>query len=260
MNLRFFVSSMTVTCFAFVGMANIASAQHSDIEFGYDNIGNPGGFIIENDEVTSDGIQFFESGFEIFDPIGSPGNYASDEPGYENSIDEGLLVGSGHQIWINVLDASQHSQFGQGYINFYNPLTDSLEANGRLGISDNTAGTEDLILFGTGIESGPNPQFLALGGDDQTIGDQHLDFDLLDDGTAPLGAYGVLLQLQSDFNGDGVFELSSDPYWVIFNRGLDERVFDENALAAFGAQEGVPEPSSAVLLATASLLLVRRRR
>ena len=258
-NIRFIFSALAVTSFALVGMVNVSSAQHSDIEFGYDDIGNPGGFIIENDEVTNDGIQFFESEFEMLDPMGDPGNYSSDEPGYENAPDEGLLVGTGHQIWINVLDASQHSQYGQGYINFYNPMTDALEANGRISIMDNTASTADLLLFGTGVESGPNPQFLAIGGADQTVGDVHVDFDLLDDATAPVGAYGLLLQLQSDFDGDGVFEISSDPYWVIFNRGLDEAVFDEFALAAFGAEE-VPEPSSAILLSAGALVLLRRRR
>lgn len=245
------------TGFVVAGMVSVSDAQHSDIEFGYDNIGNPGGFIIENDEFTSDGFQFFESAFEEGDPVGDPGNYFTDEPGYENAPDEGLIVGTGHQIWVNVLDASQHSQFGQGYVNFYNPTSDALESGGRISIFDNTASTADLILFGTEIESGPNPQFLAVGGADQTVGDVHLEFDLLDDET--IGAYGLLLQLQSDFDGDGVFEISSDPYWVIFNRGLDEDVFDEFALSSFGVSE-VPEPSSAILLSVGALALVRRRR
>jgi hypothetical protein len=231
-------------------------AQHSDIEFGYDDVSNPASFIIESDNFTSDNFLLFESEMEERDPFDA-GNFSSDEPGFTTNDAEDLLVNAGDQVFLEVLDASQYSDFGVGFVNYYNPTTNSLEALGRLAINDNSDSTADLVLNGASVESGPNPQFLGLGDDDGDIHD-HVVIDLLDDATAPEGAYGLLLQLRSDFaTGDGDFDLDSDPFWIVWNHGMDDSDFDSLALPAFGA---VPEPSSACMLGLGVVTLVIRRR
>ena len=251
-----FAFSLTVAIIAVGLLPQCIAAQHSDIEFGYDNTTSPTGFVIEQDNMTTDGIQFFEAEFDEF-----AGDYFSDDPGFVTNDAEGLLVNSGDDIWVNFLDASTNSAFGVGFLNYYNPVTDSLEAIGRLSVSDNAgAGTDDLILAGASIESGVNPQFLGTGDVDGDIHD-HISFDLLDDATAPDGAYGVLVQLQADFDTpDGNMDLSSAPFWIIYNKNMTESDFEENALPAFGVAP-IPEPGSVLFLGLgATVLLIRRRR
>ena len=251
------------TLLALAMMTATAHAQHGhagDVEFGYDDLSNPTGFDIERDEFTTEGYLFFESEMEELDPFNS-GDYSSDEPGFTTASAEGLLVNEGDQIWLNALDASSYSTFGVGYVNFYNPLTDSLEAAGRMGIYDNSSSTADLVLDGTSVESGVNPQFIGLADEDGDVHD-HLIVDLLDDATAPEGAYGLLFTMQSDFaTGDGNMDLDSDPFWIIWNHGMSDEDFDDLALAKFGVS-AVPEPTSFCVfgLGAAGLLLRRRKR
>jgi hypothetical protein len=238
---------------------SLFAQEHSDIDFGYDSQMNPMSLIIEGDEFTTDGILLFESAMEVLDPF-NPDDFSSDEPGFATNPSDPLLVNEDDQIFLNILDASTASSFGVGYVNYYNPDTDSLEAQGRLGIYDNSASTMDLILNGGSIESGLNPQFLGLGDEDGDVHD-HIIVDLLDDSSAPNGAYGVLFQLQSDFAAaDGTMDLTSDPFWIVWNHGMDEEDFDSQALARFGFSS-VPEPGSVSLLGLGfAAFLVRRRR
>ena len=209
-------------------------AQHAgDVEFGYDGLSSPSSFVIEATDFTTDGIIYFESEMEELDPF-FPGDFSSDEPGFTTNESEDLLVNPGDQIWLNALDASAHSLFGVGYVNYYNPSTDSLEVLGRIGIYDNSGSTADLRLDGDSIESGINPQFIGLGDADGDVHD-HLIIDLLDDSSAPIGAYGIMFQLQSNFQkSDGTMNLSSEPFWIILNHGMSETDFDTLALPKFG--------------------------
>lgn len=245
-----------------VGLAMMSSnlfAQHAgDVEFGYDSLSNPTSFVIEANDLTSDGFLYFESEMEELDPF-NPGNFSSDEPGFTTNGGEGLLVNQDDQIWLNALDASMHSSFGVGYVNYYDPTSDSLSARGRLGIYDNSGSTDDLILDGGMIESGINPQFIGLGDIDGDVHD-HLTVDLMDDSTAPLGAYGMMFQLQSDFStADGTIDLGSGPFWIVWNHGMSESDFDSRALPSFGVSS-VPEPGSVSLLAVGMTALILRRR
>lgn len=220
---------------------------HSDIEFGYDNLANPTAFDIEGTAFTTEGFLFFEAGMAEFDPF-TPGNFGSDEPGFTTNAAEGLLVNSGDAIYLRVLDASVYSNFGVGYVNFFNPTTNLMEASAsrRLLAEQNSGSLTDLTFNGLAIESGDNPLFLGLGDVDGDIHD-HIFFDLLDDESAPFGAYGILVQLEADFGSNGLngTEMNSDKFWMIWNHGMDEGDFDTRALAAFGA---VPEPGTGLAL------------
>lgn len=208
-------------------------AQHSDAEFGYDNTVSPTGFEIEGDVFTQEGILVIESSMEELDPF-TPGDFSADQPGFATNDAEDLLVNSGDSIWISTLDASVDSAFGVGYVNFYNPVSNALEATGRIALEDNTASTLDLVLNADAIESGVNLQFIDVADAGGNIHD-HVVFDLLDDATAPIGAYGVLVQLHSDFGPiDGDIELSSEPFWIVFNHGMTEADFEDFALPKFG--------------------------
>ena len=94
----------------------------------------------------------------------------------------------------------------------------------------------------------------------------HLNFAFAADADTPSEfAVGLLLQFEADLAsvaGDGI-DVVSDPFFVVFNNGLSEEVFETQALPAFGVTESasVPEPTSGILLATiGSAILTRRRR
>ena len=255
MKFRVFVS--TIAC-ALVSTS--VFAQHAgDVEFGYDDLSAPSAFVIEASDFTTEGILYFESEMEELDPFNA-GDFSSDEPGFTANPGEGLLVNPSDQIFLNALDASTISSFGVGYVNYYNPTTDALEVFGRIGIYDNSAATSDLILDGGSIVSGDNPGFIGLGDSGGDVHD-HLIVDLLDDATSPFGAYGILFQLQSDFaTADGNMDLSSDPFWIVWNHGMSESDFDSRALPRFGVSS-VPEPGSIGILAFGiGVVMLRRRR
>ena len=251
-------------------LSSVAFGQHSDIEFGYDDFNNPQEIEIEQDNVTTENLQFFESEFEQAFP-GDP--FATDEPGFATGEPgEELRFNPGDNIFARILDASDPtlSSFGAGFVNYYNPNSATpniLEAVGEITVFDDTDSTDDLVLDG-GSFSGSISQFLGTGDDSNLdLGGihDHLTFELTGDA---VGAYGVLLQVEADFAGTSDdIDLVSDPFWIIVNRGLSEDEFEGlgdfqggGALAAFGVA-AVPEPSSVLVLSGAvGAMLVRRRR
>lgn len=234
-----FVSVLSVLAVIYTPLTLIA--QDRDLEFGYDNTNSPSVLTLSANEfgsVTGDGINVAETSVRELDPF-NPGEFSADQPGFSTNIAQGLVVNPGNGIMINALDASVESAFGVGYVNYYNPANDTLEATGRIAFKDNTSGTSDLVLNGSIIESGVTPQFIALADSGGDVHD-HIRWDLLDDATAPLGAYGILVQLQSDFTFDGIIELSTEPFWIVFNHGMSNADFQSLALPSFGVGQAVP--------------------
>jgi len=96
-----------------------------------------------------------------------------------------------------------------------------------------------LVLNGGSTETEALPQFIAVGLESGLNFDgadfhQHVDFDLLDDNTTPAGAYGILIQVQTDFSpADGIADLTSEPLWFIWNHEISGSAFQNLALPAF---------------------------
>jgi hypothetical protein len=275
MRFRFFMVALMVTSMSTIAFASEDDNHddgdvhvHSDVEFGYDSLENPTELEIEVGEATATGVPFFESSFVIEDSVGDPGNYTSDSPGFATAPTEEvpLVINAGDQIFANVLDSSVGALFGgKGFVTYYDPVEDSLSAAGRISVTGESPSFPTAFLNGDSVESGSTLQFVDVGPADpfgSPSFDEHLVFDLLDDATAAPGAYGLLLQLQSNFAGTDLseFELISEPFWVILNHQMDEEDFENFAVPAFETA-AIPEPGTASLLAMgAATALLRRRR
>ena len=248
--------------------ASTSFAQHSDIEFGFEDPANPV-FEIELDELTDEGIQVAEGEF-----VALGANVTADNPGFitpfeveedENGVEvivEQLVVNEGDQVFVRVLDASASdspTDRGVGFVNFYNPDTDALENRdssfGTLTITGSDGATS--VFAGNQLVSGDAELFLAVGSDGDdfstpppslnedpqllTVGriHNHLSFDLSGDLANTDGAIGLLLQFTT-IPADGSAPVESDPFFLIFNNGLEELPEPTgfiDALAAFGLEE-----------------------
>lgn len=218
-----------------------AQAQHSDVEFGY-NSGmieiepGPDGLVFESDMPTG-GI------FEGF----------SSDPGFGSELIEGLGIGANDAITYNLLDN----------LFFWNEATEGFDDPGSTTISiDNAVGADTLVSASSGMLIPGGVIGQASG-----TGDFHSHVAFQLSSGAPIGAYGLLLELETDDLGIA----KSDPFFIVFNFGLDEAGTNpsladlEDAMVDFGAHlETVPEPSSMALGAIGAALLgcgvLRRRR
>ena len=281
---KFFIAALATLLTAGIGVAQEPGEDvHSDIEFGYntDANGAPTSFGFDFDEFTSDGIGVAEGSYSSLFLAGS-NDFFSDNPGFITALDEGLSVGVGDEISVRFLNAGTDSRtnFGTGFVNFYNPETTTTSLieedfgririfkrdNGDVGVFDGgelVSGTETLLLAAG--SDGTTQSNAAEEDENRTLAEgeihNHIVFDL--QGDEDVGAYGLLFQLEADFAGtdgpDGVVDLVSDPIWLIHNNGLDEDVFELQALPAFGVA-AVPEPTTGVILAAASAAILTRRR
>jgi len=250
---KYFLATLLATLFA-----STSFAQHSDIEFGFEDNANPV-FEVLLDEVTDEGIQVAEAEFFSLGPFTT-----TDSPGFITPEEEGevLTVNPGDQVFIRVLDASapdSPTARGVGYINFYVPGGDGLQtlegSSGTFDITGNTPGSDSdsvSVFTGNQLVSGAAELFLAAGSNGNTMSDTpgdepnitlgsgrihtHLGFDLTGDLGSTDAAVGLLLQFTT-IPADGSDPVESDPFFLIFNNGLDEEVFETDALAAFGLVE-----------------------
>ena len=222
-----------------------AQEQHFDVEFGYED----GGIEFESNGLGFDANGIFETEFEVTNMDGSQ---VAEDPGFASNFtkgDEAFSVTSGDSIFVNV---NQSQTFGT-YLTYFNADTNSFESTDALfNIQDNSpAGTTDLIISESGL-SGDLSQFVVTSNGFEI--DTHVDF-VLSSGAAE-GAYGLLLNIESDNLSGDLTNTTSDRFWVLFNNGLSEESF-ESAVDNFSA---VPEPSAVGILALAFAGVLRRNR
>ena len=213
----------------------------ADVILGYNDLSNPTELLIAAmDGFTATSVPYFEDVFGVPDPF-LPDDFGTNDPGFITNAGLNLLVNEDDQIFANVLDASQNPLWGGvGYVNFYNPAEDAIEGSGRLAFRSNSSAAPSLTLNGGEIESGDTSRFVDFGrfsvANSSGFGlHRHLLIDLLDDATALPGAYGVLVELQSDFgpSPDGEVDLTSEPFWIIWNHQMSNADFQNLALPAF---------------------------
>lgn len=247
-----FICSAILLCLTSSG---VYAQEHTDIEFAYDDLDTPSRIEVEAEESTSAGVKFFEGDFTE-----ALGDVFAQEPGFES--DNGIT--EGHKVYLRALDARSVPGLGVGFVNFYNPNTDSLEAAGRIAIQDGeSADASDWVLDGTSASGGDMDQLVTdqVGSDNFAHGD--LFFDLLDDSDPnnPVaeGAYGMMLQLRTHDANDNFFA-ESEAFWLVLNHGMSPEDFRSQAVVAFGVT-AVPEPSSAMaILFGLSVVGMKRRR
>ena len=144
------------------------------------------------------------------------------------------------------MDASENSATGVGYVNFFDASTGEITAStDQLSIASQSDSSVSM-LTGDSVVNEVDTVLLGVGSDGTTLSNSpeeapeilgageihnHLVFTL--DQNTP-GAYGLLFQFES-VPADGGPMITSAPVWLIFNNGLDEEVFEEQAVAAFSA-------------------------
>jgi hypothetical protein len=196
---------------------------------------------IEGGKLITHNGRYFESELTGTDP----GPYVSEAPGFDSL--PGLLE-EGEQIGFNVLqsllywDGEELTAPGSGV-----GLSLFLGSNSRV-VTQSSGSLAGFNLGGGGLDEFEN-----------YVGNFHKHFDFVLSLGAPIGAYGVLLELTPA--GSSTFS-ASDPFLLVFNRGLGAEAF-ESGVDAMVQVTAVPEPSSIALagLGVAGLAgaAVRRR-
>ncbi len=200
---------------------------------------------IEDGKLVTHNGRYFES--ELAGT--NPGPYVSEAPGFDSLPN---LLTPTEQIGFNVLasllywDGEELTAPGSGV-----GLSLFLGSNSR--VVTQASG----ILAGFNLGGGG----VVLDNNDEEVyvGDFHNHFDFVLSEGAPVGAYGVLLEL-TPINTSRF--TASDPFLLVFNRGLGAEAF-ESGVDAMVQVTAVPEPSSIALagLGVAGLAgaAVRRR-
>ena len=212
-----------------------AQDEHAgDLQFKYD--GNQI-VILNGEEGFEDGKKIFEAEMGFGDPLVEG---FTDEPGFISELPD-LGIGANDTISFNFLE----TRFG-GFLNFWNPATGEIEST--LSTIDLTKGLENWTISQLVGASG------VLGQADE-FGDFHAHFDIQLSAGSTVGAYALLMELESDRSGIA----KSDPFYIVFGYGIDETQHGA-AVAKFA---GVPEPGSLGIIAAAAiggLVRLRRRR
>jgi hypothetical protein len=180
---------------------------------------------IEDGKLVTHGARYFESELSGV----APGPYVSEAPGFDSLPN---LLTPTEQIGFNVL---QSLLYWDG---------DELTTPGSsVALSLVFSGSSRIVTQSTGSMAG-----FSLGGggsdeDENYVGDFHKHFDFVLSSGAPVGAYGVLLEL-TPINTSRF--AASDPFLLVFNRGLGNPAF-ESGVDAMVQVTAVPEPSSIAL-------------
>ncbi|MCH2115723.1 MAG: hypothetical protein MK171_12530 [Pirellulales bacterium] len=228
MTTQFFKAALMSALLITLAIASpFAAAQHShsDIEFEYDN-----------DKIA---IEFGSEGrvFEADFAISGAFEQETDDPGIASEPDEGMGVNADDIIDYQIL----------GPLEYHNGTAfATVPTGGSIVIGDNPTGglTVDANTIGPASGSG----IIAMA---DSLGEVHTHVEYFLDpisfDTDEYGAYALLMQLTTDASGIA----PSDPFYVVFNFGLEESVF-ENAVGAFATK--VPEPTSLAFAAAAMVL------
>lgn len=219
---RFHETALILSMFLALAADNhFAAAQHADIEFEYDN-----------DKIV---VEFGSEGRIYEADFATSGSFEqeTDDPGIASEVVEGLGVNADDTIDYQIL----------GPLEYHNGTEfDAVPAGASIIIGDNPSGGLTVDASTSGPVSGSGIIAVA-----DSLGDvhTHVEFTLdpLSLDSAEYGAYALLMQLTTDEPGVA----PSDSFYIVFNFGLEEAVF-EGAAEAFAAK--VPEPTSVVLIAT----------
>jgi len=220
-------------------LGHAAYAQHSDVDFAF-----------ENDRIE---VEFGPEGqvFEgEFPTSGSLSEQFTDDPGFAQEDDTPDFP-TGTNIDYNILGPLRYhdgTSFAAVTPGVQIQILDNLSGSGPLTVTDATAGPV----------SGPG----VIG--DANGGHAHIDFTLQPGefdtaNNPPAGAYGLLMELiavDDDLNPVPGVD-NSDPFYIVFNFGLDPETF-EGAVGDFAAL--IPEPTSLAIAGLGGLVLLGRRR
>ncbi len=184
---------------------------------------------IEDGKLVTHNGRYFES--ELTGT--NPGPYVSEAPGFDSLPN---LLTPTEQIGFNVLqsllywDGDELTTPGSGV-----GLSLLLGSNSRV-VTQASGSLGGFNLGGGGITLDSNEEEVY-------VGNFHKHFDFVLSEGAPVGAYGVLLELTPA--GSSTFT-KSDPFLLVFNRGLEHEAF-ESGVDAMVQVTAVPEPSSIAL-------------
>ena len=234
--LLYFTSTPMLIGVLAVVSCDVATAQHSDVEFSYN-----GGEI--DIEFGPEG-QVFEGEF----PTSGTDLQFTSEPGFASELSEGLGINSGNEIAYNVLG---NLLFWDGTsISSAPPATQIRIANRGLGVPDT------IITRSSGPQPGnfSAPFDNRIGAADGS-GDFHSDLDWFlepNPGPPATGAYAVKLSLSTDEPGI----VDSAPFFIVHNFGLSEMAFEEG-VEAFA--QLIPEPAAVTSIVICVVVLGTRR-
>ncbi|MBL8890274.1 MAG: PEP-CTERM sorting domain-containing protein [Planctomycetaceae bacterium] len=254
------LGALVVALMATLTFSGAVCAQHGhdgDIVLGYDSLATPSAIILEGEAANT--ISLYEADF----PQSGPGAFETPDPGFttENAPDPGdqdYLFVPGHHLYLRAVNAGTHIQGGSGlgFVNFHNGSNGySISASGRMQVLKGSGSID--VNNTNGSLAFSSPLFVATADVDGDI-HSHVDFLLNSDFHAQTGAYGILFQFMTRDAGNNDVA-SSNPFWIVFNNGLDQNSF-ENAVSSFGSFQAVPEPGSGLLCAIALGALAFRRR
>jgi hypothetical protein len=214
---------------------------HSDIEFSYGEstivvTAGPEGFVFEG-EFPAEGID----------------RQFTSEPGFASELAEGFGIQPGDQITYDVLES----------LVYWNNGFQAVPAETQIRIVNRppAPAVPDTIVSATsGLQLGDLDPVHNRVGEADGAGNFHSDLAfLLEPDLAPapapqelFGAYGVQLRLATDAAQIG----ASNPFYIVFNFGLDEATF-EQGVAAYAAL--VPEPATATMAWLGCLLIGKAR-
>lgn len=233
-----------LTALGVLGFANQVLAAHSDLHVSVIS----GAISVGGDELVVDAL----TGYQIFE-----GDFGDLEGGPYKTDDPGFLADSG-----NFLPGTILGYRAQGTLQYWNGSSwGAVAGQERVYLTD--AFEEDSIFALSGV-SGKTIGLIDQVGSDGVL-HAHVDYSIensLGVGNPSIGAYLIQLSvvaLDENFNQASTYG-ESQPFYVVFNRGLSSQAF-ESAIDA--RVEAVPIPAAGPLLGSVLALgfgVARRRR